>query len=260
MNFPVLPVLEEIEAIAAMGMDYIELAMDPPNAHYTQLQNQRKEIQRALNSHGLGLVCHLPTFVHTADLTESIRKASIQEVLNSLETATELGAEKVVLHPSYIRGLAVHVLDQALGLAMESLGLIWQHADRFGIVVCIENMFSALTPFVEPEDFEPVFTAFPGLKLVLDTGHAFIGDKSGRRIIKFIDRFSHCLSHVHVSDNAGTYDEHLPMGYGKINFKAVARALHRAGYNDTITLEIFGQDASMLIKNRQRLVKIFNNL
>jgi len=32
MNFPVLPVLEEIDAIAGMGFDYLELAMDAPMA------------------------------------------------------------------------------------------------------------------------------------------------------------------------------------------------------------------------------------
>lgn len=30
MNFPVIPVLEEIDTIARLGFDYLELAMDPP--------------------------------------------------------------------------------------------------------------------------------------------------------------------------------------------------------------------------------------
>ena len=42
MNFPVKPVLEEIEAAASMGMDYIELAMDPPCAHFSQLLTQKR--------------------------------------------------------------------------------------------------------------------------------------------------------------------------------------------------------------------------
>jgi len=50
------------------------------------------------------LVCHLPTFLSTADLTQSIRDASLHEILRSLETASELEAEKVVLHPSHIVG------------------------------------------------------------------------------------------------------------------------------------------------------------
>jgi len=35
MNFPVKPVLNELKEIAARGFDYLELTMDPPQAHYT---------------------------------------------------------------------------------------------------------------------------------------------------------------------------------------------------------------------------------
>ena len=33
MNFPIRPVLDEIQAIGSLGLDYFELAMDPPEAH-----------------------------------------------------------------------------------------------------------------------------------------------------------------------------------------------------------------------------------
>jgi len=32
MNFPVKPVLEEIQKISDLGFDYVELALDPPCA------------------------------------------------------------------------------------------------------------------------------------------------------------------------------------------------------------------------------------
>jgi hypothetical protein len=37
MNFPVTPVLDEIETFARLGFDYLELAMDPPMAHHSNL-------------------------------------------------------------------------------------------------------------------------------------------------------------------------------------------------------------------------------
>ncbi|MEJ2041442.1 MAG: sugar phosphate isomerase/epimerase, partial [Desulfosarcinaceae bacterium] len=63
MNFPILPVVQEIEAIGALGLDYLELAMDPPRAHRSQLRSQKKAILETLNERNLGLICHLPTFV-----------------------------------------------------------------------------------------------------------------------------------------------------------------------------------------------------
>jgi sugar phosphate isomerase/epimerase len=259
MNFPVLPVLEEINAFGALQMDYLELAMDSPMAHYSLIREQKDAIRRALGRWKMGLVCHLPTFVYLAHLTESIRQASMQEVLGALETASDLGAEKVVAHPGYIDGLAVHVLDDALILVMAALEKIWLRSSQLGLMLCIENMFPRVGPFVESEDFEPIFTSFPDMKLVLDTGHANIGDKGGRRLLDFIYRFGPRIGHLHVSDNNGRLDEHLPVGHGNIGFKAMARALKRIGYDDTLTLEIFSPNRDDLVTSRRKLENILGS-
>ncbi len=259
MNFPVRSVLEEIDAFGALQMDYLELAMDSPMAHYSLVREQKDAIRRALGRWKMGLACHLPTFVYVAHLTESIRQASMQEVLGSLETASDLGAEKVVAHPGYIDGLAVHVMDEALKLVMAALEKIWLRSSQLGLMLCIENMFPRVGPFVEPEDFEPVFTSFPGMKLVLDTGHANIGDKGGHRLLDFIHRFGPRIGHLHVSDNNGRWDEHLPVGQGNIGFKAMVRALKRIGYDDTLTLEIFSPDRADLVTSRRKLENIIKS-
>ena len=256
MNFPVNPILAEIDTIAQLGMDYLELTMDPPQAHYNQIYNQSKTIKKRLRQLGLGLVCHMPTFVYTADLTESIRNASLQEVIRSMEAAADMEAEKVVLHPGATSGLAFLVPDLAHSLAMDSLGQIWQRAEQLGITICLENMFAKISLFVKPQDFEPVFRAFPAMQFILDIGHAYIGDKSGQRIIDFIMRFSNRLGHVHASDNCGQHDDHVCVGYGQINFKAIARALKQVGYDNTITLEIFDKDRTEIVKSRQKISRM----
>lgn len=256
MNFPVTPILEEIADFGKMKMDYLELAMDPPQAHYLQIQQQKSNILKALERFNMGLVCHLPTFVYTAHLTESIRFASLNEVTASLETAADLGAEKVVVHPGYIDGLAIHVPDHALDLALESLAKIYMRAETLGVKLCVENMFPRAGPFAEPKDFMPIFQTFPGIKLVLDTGHANIGDPTGKRIEHFITAFGDRLGHLHMSDNNGHLDEHLPLGHGNIEFRRVAGALRSVGYDQTVTLEIFDTDRSALLRSRLKLEKI----
>lgn len=258
MNFPIKPLLAEIDAFAALDMDYLELAMDPPQAHFSLIRRQRRSIRRALRQHGMGLVCHLPTFVYTADLTDSIRKASIRETLSSLETAADLEAEKVVLHPGYISGLAVHVMAQGLAKAMESLGIFVRRAAQLGIDVCIENMFPKYRPFVTPDDFRPVFEAFPELKFTLDTGHAHMGDETGGRALAFIARYGERLLHLHVSDNSGQADEHLPVGRGTISFETLMEALVHMGYDGTLTLEVFSPDRANLTESRRRLCRMLS--
>jgi sugar phosphate isomerase/epimerase len=258
MNFPVLPVVSEIEAFAELGFDYLELALDPPKAHYSEVRRQKDEILASLRRHRMGLICHLPTFVYTADLTESIRRASLHEMLESLETAAQLGVAKAVVHPGLINGLAPYVLQTARGFAMESLAAIVARGERLGICLCLENMFSKYQSFVEPDDFMEVFGIFPGLKMTLDTGHAHIHDPSGRRLLTFIERFGHRLGHIHVSDNHGQSDEHLALGDGSIKFSKVVKALQNTGYDDTITLEVFCENRRKLMESRRQLAALWS--
>jgi sugar phosphate isomerase/epimerase len=257
MNFPVNRVHKEIEQFDALGFDYLELTLDPPEAHYATVRAQKNEILRHLQNYGMGLICHLPTFVYTADLTERIRRASLLEMVESLQTAKELGAEKVVVHPGYIGGMGVFIMDMSRKYAFESLYTISQKADALGMVLCLENMFPRYLSLVEPEDFKPVFEQFPTLKLTLDTGHANIGDTKGDRIIRFLSDFSHRLGHVHMSDNHGKRDDHLPVGKGSVPFERIVRALRAIGYDDTITLEIFTDDRKDLAASREKIDKLF---
>ncbi len=251
MNFPVKPILSELAKIAHMGFDYLELAMDPPEAHYSRVLQLKKPLSDALKCHDLKLVCHMPTFVYTADLAEDIRAASLKEMLGSLETAADLGAVKVVLHPSIISGMGAFVLETSKQNAMESLGVIHDRAAELGIPLCLENMFPRYNSFFDAEDFKKVFQRFPGLKMTLDTGHANIGDSEGNRVYQLIELFKDRIAHIHLSDNAGKRDDHLPVGKGSINFVRLAKILKEIRYNDTVTLEIFSEDPNDLIESRK---------
>ena len=257
MNFPVTPVLDEIETFARLGFDYLELAMDPPMAHHSTLSYSRTAITRAMKGNGLGLVCHLPTFLSTADLTESLRRASLTEMHRSLEVAAELGAKKVVLHPSMAGGMGAYVLDTVKGYAFEFLSGIVDAARPLDVTICLENMFVRNRLGVEPEDFEEIFKAFPSLKLTLDTGHANIHDRRGRRLKALVNRFGLRIGHLHVSDNQGTRDDHLAVGQGTIKFADLVMRLKGAGYDDTLTLEVFDENRQMLVESRERIKAMF---
>ena len=260
MNFPVRPLLQEVETVSELGFDYLELTMDPPQAHYTMVQEQRDDIARALERYELGLICHLPTFVSTADLTDSLREASVNEVLKSLEVAATLQPYKVVLHPSYIVGLGVFVREQTKSFAMESLGTIVERAHQLGLCLCLENMFPRAQWLVEPEDFAGVLEKFPTINLTLDTGHAHIDDRGGKRAVDFIRCFPERIAHIHASDNFGKEDSHLPVGAGTVDFQRIGRALKEIGYSDTVTVEVFSQDRDYLRISREKLVALFDLL
>jgi sugar phosphate isomerase/epimerase len=259
MNFPVRPVLQELENFSALGFDYIELSMDPPQAHHSTIRKQKENLLCALDRLQMQVVCHLPTFLGLADLTESIRAASVREMLDSLDVAAELNPLKVVVHPAYITGLGMFVFDTAKEYAMESLRAIVERADRLGLALCLENMFPKTNSLVEPDDFAQVFDRFPSLKLTLDAGHAHIGSKNAKRMLEFVTRFPDRLAHIHASDNFGKEDNHLPLGAGTVDFWKFVKALKQIGYSGTVTFEIFSRDRNYLKASREKFAAMIED-
>jgi sugar phosphate isomerase/epimerase len=256
MNFPVRPVLQELESIAELGFDYLELTMDPPQAHHTTISRIKHDLVRGLERLGMGLVCHLPSFLFLADLTESIRRASVDEFTRSLEVAAELHPFKVVIHPGYITGLGSFVADQAKELSLESLRVIVERAEELGLCLCIENMFPRARSLTVPGEFREVFDRFPSLKFTLDIGHANIDSQGATRNLDFIDAFPDRIAHIHASDNFGKEDNHLPLGAGTVDFRRVVKALKQIGYDQTVTLEVFSRDKEYLKRSREKFAAL----
>ena len=257
MNFPIKPVLDEIKALASMGFDYVELSMDAPQAHYSQVLGLQEEIRSLLEKNNMGLVCHLPTFVYTADLTAGIRDAARLEMDQSLKAAQVLQAEKVVVHPSIISGLGPFVVDLAMQYAAESLRMIIARSVELGLPICLENMFPRYHSYFEADHFSDVLQAHPELQMTLDIGHANIQSPGGKRFFDFIQLHGDRIGHVHLSDNHGTRDDHLPIGSGNIKWKKVVNALQSCNYNATITLEVFSENRAELHRSLLKAKSLF---
>jgi len=259
MNFPVKPVLREIAEIGEMGFDYLELTMDPPEATPQKILNLKKSILDLLARYNMRITGHLPTFLWTADLYESLRRVSIQENFDAMEAAAELGIAKMALHPGYITGLGKFVLDKAKGHAMESIELILKKAISLNITLCIENMFPETHFLSNPNEFQRVFDAFPEIRLTLDIGHANLG--AGRnKSSEFIRLYGYRIGHVHACDNFGKEDNHLPVGAGIIDFQKILRELKEAQYDETITLEVFSKDRDYLKISREKIRELWEAL
>ncbi len=258
MNSPLHPIVPEIESVAELGFDYVEVTMDAPQAHHLVLREKLSSIVTALRELGLGLVCHLPTFVSAADLTPALREASVTELLDSLDTARDMGAEKVVLHPAHGVGLGGRLPQLVRAHMMKSLDTVLSRAESLGLPVALENMTPGSLSLTEPEDFDAVFERHPSLTMTLDLGHAHIGAKGDDRGLEFIQRHGSRIGHVHASDNRGREDEHLPVGAGSVDFPLLLQALGRIGYDDTLTIEVFSPDREYLRLSREKLEGMIN--
>jgi len=254
MNNPLESILNEIRFFGKSGFDFIELAIEPP--FYKKLFVIKNEIIENLSKYKLDKIAHVPSFVSTADLSENIRKASQKEILDSLDLANKFGIKKVVIHPSYVKGLGRYKKEEVKKLGYEFLAKLYEKANEIGITLCLENMMPNQEWLFEPEEFKPIFKDFKKMKLTLDTGHANIMTRENRSL-EFIKLFEKRIGHVHIADNFGFRDDHLPLGLGRINFDKIFSALKKTGYDDTMTLETFPKDRDYLILSLKKAKELW---
>jgi sugar phosphate isomerase/epimerase len=67
------------------------------------------------------------------------------------------------------------------------------------------------------------------------------------------------LTHVHISGNHGKHDEHLTISKGNINWNLMLSAVKKAGYDGTISLEVFTSPKERL-SDKPKLRKIWDSL
>ena len=115
---------------------------------------------------------------------------------------------------------------------VEAVGELARAVAERGLTLVVENMGRS---FGTAAELAPLLDADPAVRFHLDVGHAHLaGDTRDGLLAAFGDR----LAHVHVSDNFGVDDLHLPLGAGSIAWDHVVEALHRVGYDGTVTLEV----------------------
>jgi sugar phosphate isomerase/epimerase len=245
MNSPLRSMVKEIREIGELGFDYIELTIDAPKATPLELNKQKKVIVEELKRLGMEIMGHLPTFISTADLYESIRMASLKENLAALEAGRDLGMKKFVFHPGRIGGMGRYVKDTAKAFFLDILARVMERAEKLDISICLENMFPDINSFIEAKEFKDVFQKYPNITLALDVAHAELGAKKNRTT-EFIRAYGDRIGHLHFSDNFGKEDSHLPLGAGIINFPRIVRELKKIGYDETLTLEVFSRDKDYL--------------
>jgi len=258
-NNPLRPLIGEIKALAALGFDYLELCLDPPHCVPEVLRPKLAEIRSVLDDEGLRLpVVHLPTFVWLADVYPSIREASVAEVFKTLDLAAQLGVKKAVLHPGYLTGMINFTPEIGKQYAAESLSRILGKSAGLGIRVCLENMFPRAGHMYRPEEFAEVLDRNPGLMMTLDLGHANIRAPKNQAAA-FVKIAHGRIGHVHIGDNSGQEDEHLPVGAGSVDVAGGLAVIKASGYDETMTLEVFSLERTYLSMSLKKVRAIWEN-
>jgi sugar phosphate isomerase/epimerase len=231
MNHPGRPVADELRAIAAAGFEFVDLTLEPPAAWPVD----GAELGMLLRDVGLGVVGHTSPHLPIASPFDDLRETAHELVRRCFAAFHELGAELVNVHPDPLPSVIPPA--DAVQRNAQAVAALTDDAAAAGVHLMVENMGRS---FATAEQLRPVFAAAPGALFHLDVGHAHIGRRPEHpnRAAELVEAFGDRLAHVHLHDNLGLDDLHLPLGAGSVDWPEIAAVLHRAGYDGTFTIEV----------------------
>ena len=193
---------------------------------------------------GLGRNTALDT-LHGAflDITVSssdplIRKASDYRVKQSIEIAGELGARGVVFHTNYLSDFKSKAYrDRWAERNIEYWnGICRTYPD---VNIYLENMFDD-TPDLLARVAEGMADV-PNFGVCLDIAHAYLSQAS---VKDWTEALTGHIRHIHLNDNDGQEDLHLPIGSGKIDW-SVLKDPALLSCDPSVLIEVSGRDRLM---------------
>lgn len=231
--------LDLAEELALGG---VELRADPRAACPEDLSpHDRARLRARLEGAGLWSTVHAPIYgMNLASPIGSLAAAALGEVLAAVDLAEALGSRLVVVHPGHVDQdyLALDgERDQAWRRFLFAMEIILARARVGGVRMALENkQHSRGWDMVHTStEHENALDALPELGACLDVGHLHtVGGDAAAYVAAMGSR----LVHVHLHDNHGDGDEHLPLGYGGVAWRAALAALSSAGYQGNVVLEV----------------------
>ena len=215
------------------------------------LTKQRVSVLKTLSeSYNLRYTVHAPfAGINIALPSKPMLNANLRVLKESIVHASTLNCEIWVFHPGLRSAVSMFYPGIDWSKNLESVRLLFHFARDYGVEAAIENV---MDPFVLKSVDE--FKRFYGevgedVGLVLDTGHAnLLG-----QVEKFLLNFSDRIVHIHAHDNHGKTDQHLGIGYGNIDWKALADGLRRMSFSRIVMVESVENVQESLKKARQML-------
>ena len=232
-------IFDVLGAIRAAGFSEIEVCSSPMHLDF----HNEKEVRRAAKKmRGLELYpvsLHAP-FADRIDITsldDNVREAAVQELIRACEAAALMGCGNVVLHPGPEREGRPPEEEflQHMHNAADALNRVAARCTVLGIQLLLENMLAHLM-FGHVRDMMYLLGEIRtnDVGTCLDTGHAHLAGEMGVAIQKL----SGHLKMVHVNDNHGDWDAHLPPGGGSIDWPWVIGELRRVHFQGVLVLEL----------------------
>jgi sugar phosphate isomerase/epimerase len=230
-----VPILDMLPACVASGAAGLEVGTPP--GHFDVVQpEQIAAVARVLRTVPLPVISmHAPFggMLDLADPNPHHRATAVDAIVASSAGLQQLGGSIIVVHPSDLERHR-HDVRARVADAVDSIAALHLRCAPLNVRVAVESPLPHLIGG-DPSEFAAILSDLdPAVGVCLDTGHTWLGGHWHR----FVEVAGPRLIHIHIHDNHGYGDDHLPPGDGVVDWSVIRRSLDEAGYDGWAMLEL----------------------
>jgi len=231
----------EVQAAQKAGFNFFEIwAMEP---HFSlKHAGEAVRTRRLLDKFGMSVKSvHAPIDkgwdISSAD--ETVRKESVRRTKLSAQRLVALGGDVLVVHPGRGREPGENI-SVRMSQSERSVTEMCEFARKLGLKLALENLCPNEV-FDDPEDLRSMIDRFDQdvVGVCFDSSHANIL----RNAVDTARTFQGRVVSVHLSDNRGSGDDHLPPFEGNIDWERVLGTLIEGGFRGPWLFEVLGWGA-----------------
>ena len=233
---------DEIAFQKEAGFDAIDLNLCSTDFLSDGWQDVIEGMIKAANEQGMKFeICHLPYIQAGAKLEGEEYELFKTRKMRAIEAAKMVGVNYAVMHPNAPTVPQKNFnRKEQFDSVMQYLSPFAEHAAKLGVNVVVENM-RVIHSFVvshrygqTPDELCDVADAL-GIGCCWDFGHANI---SGIKQSEGLAYVGNRLKVLHINDNFGVGDDHVPPFVGNVDWKDAMHGLSLIGYDGLLNFEI----------------------
>ena len=231
VNLPFAMLVEHLEAVLSVGLQ--------PEVYFSGFALDRlspAEVEKtsaALRGGNVPVTFHAPFMdLNPGAVDERVREVTAFRFEQVLKLVPHFQPRSIVFHPGYDRWR----YDDDLDLWRENSLLTWKplvrKAEALGVKMALENVFEE-----NPEPLRSLLEKVdsPFLGYCMDPGHGNLFSQVP--LTRWVEVLGSRLMEVHLHDNHGKADEHLPLGGGSIDFPALFSRMEENEIRPIFTIE-----------------------
>ena len=192
-----------------------------------------REVADRLADTGLSVTFHAPFMdLRPGALDPRIRQISVDRLRQVFDLIPLFRPRSVVCHPSFDERYYISTEEQWLEYSLETWRSLLGVIDGMETFIALENVYEK-----DPGQMKLLLDALasPQVRFCFDAGHAHAF--GGAPLGLWMDDLGDFLGEIHIHDNHGAADEHLPVGEGSIPFPDLFSILRQKNLRPILTVE-----------------------